>query len=108
MSKKILAIDDSRMVHMVVTKTLKPLDVEVITAISGQEGIEKAETERPEHPARRDHAGDGWHRGAGGLEGQRADERYSSGDAQRGFRAGLRGARQTTGSVAVHHEALHW
>ena len=48
MSKKILAIDDSRMVHMVVTKTLKPLDVEVITAISGQEGIEKAETERPD------------------------------------------------------------
>jgi CheY-like chemotaxis protein len=48
MPKKILSIDDSRMVHMVVTKTLKPLDVEVLTAINGQEGIEKAEKERPD------------------------------------------------------------
>ena len=48
MPKKILSIDDSRMVHMVVTKTLKPLDVEVVTAINGQEGIEKAEKERPD------------------------------------------------------------
>jgi len=48
MPKKILSIDDSRMVHMVVTKTLKPLDVEVITAVNGQEGIEKAETEKPD------------------------------------------------------------
>lgn len=45
---KILSIDDSRMVHMVVTKTLKPLDVEVLTAINGQEGIEKAEKEKPD------------------------------------------------------------
>jgi CheY-like chemotaxis protein len=36
------------MVHMVVTKTLKPLDVEVVTAINGQEGIEKAEKEQPD------------------------------------------------------------
>jgi len=48
MSKKILSIDDSRMVHMVVTKTLRPLDVEVLTAINGQEGIEKAEKDRPD------------------------------------------------------------
>ena len=48
MPKKILSIDDSRMVHMVVTKTLKPLDVEVITAVNGQEGIEKAEAEKPD------------------------------------------------------------
>jgi CheY-like chemotaxis protein len=48
MPKKILSIDDSRMVHMVVTKTLKPLDVEVITAVNGQEGIEKAEREKPD------------------------------------------------------------
>lgn len=48
MPKKILAIDDSRMVHMVVTKTLKPLDVEVLTAVNGQEGIEKAEKEKPD------------------------------------------------------------
>ena len=36
MPKKILSIDDSRMVHMVVTKTLKSLDVEVITAVNGR------------------------------------------------------------------------
>src|SRR5262245_24877520 len=48
MPKRILSIDDSRMVHMVVTKTLKPLDVEVITAVNGQEGIEKAEKEKPD------------------------------------------------------------
>jgi CheY-like chemotaxis protein len=48
MSKKVLSIDDSRMVHMVVTKTLKPLDVEVITAVNGQEGIQKAEADKPD------------------------------------------------------------
>jgi CheY-like chemotaxis protein len=48
MPKKILSIDDSRMVHMVVAKTLKPLDIEVITAVNGQEGIEKAEKEKPD------------------------------------------------------------
>lgn len=48
MSKRILSIDDSRMVHMVVIKTLKPLDVEVLTAVNGQEGVEKAEREQPD------------------------------------------------------------
>lgn len=48
MSTKILCIDDSRMVHMLVTKSLKSLDVEVITAVNGQDGIEKAELERPD------------------------------------------------------------
>ena len=48
MPTKILAIDDSRMVHMVVTKALRPLDVEVLTAINGQEGIEKAEKDQPD------------------------------------------------------------
>jgi CheY-like chemotaxis protein len=48
MPKKILSIDDSRMVHMVVTKTLKPLDVEVVTAVNGQDGIEKAERDKPD------------------------------------------------------------
>ena len=48
MPTKILCIDDSRMVHMVVTKTLRALDVEVITAVNGQEGIEKAELESPD------------------------------------------------------------
>jgi len=48
MSKRILSIDDSRMVHMVIAKTLKPLDVEVLTAVNGQDGVEKAEKENPD------------------------------------------------------------
>jgi len=36
------------MVHMVVTKTLRPLDVEVLTAINGQEGLEMAEKDQPD------------------------------------------------------------
>ena len=48
MSKRILSINDSRMVRMVITKTLKLLDVDVITAVNGQEGIEKAEKEKPD------------------------------------------------------------
>jgi len=48
MPKKILSIDDSRMVHMVISKTLKPFDVEVLTAVNGQEGIEKADQAKPD------------------------------------------------------------
>ena len=48
MPKKVLSIDDSRMVHMVVTKTFKALDVEVITAVNGQEGLQKAEADKPD------------------------------------------------------------
>jgi len=36
------------MVHMVITKTLRFLNVEIITAVNGQEGIEKAEKEKPD------------------------------------------------------------
>ncbi len=48
MSKKILSIDDSKMVHMVVTKTLKPLGVEIITASNGEEGLGRAQAEKPD------------------------------------------------------------
>ena len=44
---KILSIDDSRMVHMVIKRALKEFDVEVITAFNGQEGVEKARAESP-------------------------------------------------------------
>jgi len=44
---KILSIDDSRMVHMVIKRALKDYDVEVITAFNGQEGVEKARAESP-------------------------------------------------------------
>lgn len=48
MSKKILSIDDSRMVHMVVTKALKPHGVEIITASNGEEGVAKAQANKPD------------------------------------------------------------
>lgn len=48
MSKKILSIDDSRMVHMVVTKALKPHGVEIITASNGEEGVAKARANKPD------------------------------------------------------------
>jgi CheY-like chemotaxis protein len=36
------------MVHMVVTKTLKPLGAEIITASNGEEGVAKAQAEKPD------------------------------------------------------------
>lgn len=48
MSKKILSIDDSKMVHMVVNKTLKPLGIEVITASNGEEGVARAQADKPD------------------------------------------------------------
>lgn len=44
---KVLSVDDSRMVHMVVTKALKASGIEVITACNGQEGLDKARSEHP-------------------------------------------------------------
>ena len=48
MPKKILSIDDSKMVHMVIGKALKPLDVELLTAVNGAEGVEKAVQSKPD------------------------------------------------------------
>jgi CheY-like chemotaxis protein len=48
MAKKVLSIDDSRMVHMVVTRALKPLGIDVLTAVNGQEGYDKAVAEKPD------------------------------------------------------------
>ncbi|HAV62674.1 MAG TPA: response regulator [Verrucomicrobiales bacterium] len=48
MSIRILSIDDSKMVHMVVSKTLKPLGVEVLTATNGEEGVTRARADRPD------------------------------------------------------------
>lgn len=44
---KILSIDDSRMVHTVIQRALKDYQVEVVTASNGQEGVEKARSEKP-------------------------------------------------------------
>ena len=48
MSKTILSVDDSRMVHMVVAKTLKPYDVELLTASNGEEGVKLALDKMPD------------------------------------------------------------
>ena len=48
MTRKILSIDDSRMVHMVVSKALKPFAVTLLTAANGEEGFAKAIQEKPD------------------------------------------------------------
>lgn len=48
MPKRILSIDDSKMVHMVIVRTLKPYKVEVLTAFNGQEGVNQAHQEQPD------------------------------------------------------------
>ncbi|MEM9443817.1 MAG: response regulator [Verrucomicrobiota bacterium] len=45
---KVLSIDDSKIVHRVVTKALKNFDVEVLTAPNGMEGFIKARQEIPD------------------------------------------------------------
>ena len=45
---KVLSVDDSRMVHMVVIKAFKPAGIEVIVASNGQEGLDKARSEHPD------------------------------------------------------------
>ena len=47
MSRKILSIDDSKMVHWVIAKILKPFGVEIVTASDGEEGLAVARTEKP-------------------------------------------------------------
>lgn len=46
--KKILSIDDSKMVHMVIRKTLKDYPVEVLTAVDGQDGLRVAAESSPD------------------------------------------------------------
>jgi CheY-like chemotaxis protein len=48
MSKKILTIDDSKMVRMIVTNTFQPFDCVVVGAADGAEGVEVALRERPD------------------------------------------------------------
>ena len=48
MAKKILSIDDSKMVHMVVSKALKPYPITLLTAADGEEGVAKALREKPD------------------------------------------------------------
>jgi CheY-like chemotaxis protein len=45
---KILSIDDSKMVHMVVAKALRNHDVTHLTAMNGEEGVATAAREKPD------------------------------------------------------------
>ncbi len=45
---KILSIDDSKMVHMVVAKALRNHDVTHLTAMNGEEGLALAAQEKPD------------------------------------------------------------
>ena len=48
MSSKILTIDDSKMVRMIVAKTFEKFDCEVVNAADGVEGVEVASREKPD------------------------------------------------------------
>ncbi len=45
---KLLTVDDSKMVHMLVKKALASYAIEVVTAGNGKEGVEKATAENPD------------------------------------------------------------
>lgn len=48
MSKKVLTIDDSKTLRLIVTRHLKPFGVDVIEAENGQIGLTKAQAEMPD------------------------------------------------------------
>ena len=48
MSLKVLAVDDSKTIRMIVKKACKPYDCEVIEAADGKEGLETASREKPD------------------------------------------------------------
>lgn len=48
MSKKILTIDDSKMVRILVTRALAPYDCQIVEAANGQEGLDAAVREKPD------------------------------------------------------------
>jgi CheY-like chemotaxis protein len=47
-STKILTVDDSKTVRMIVKKTFEPFDCQVIEAVNGVEGLELASSEKPD------------------------------------------------------------
>ncbi len=48
MSTKILTVDDSKMVRMIVSNTFQPFDCQIVTAADGAEGVEVALREKPD------------------------------------------------------------
>ncbi|MGE4178245.1 MAG: PleD family two-component system response regulator [Limisphaerales bacterium] len=48
MAIRILSVDDSRPIRLIVTRALRPFDCEVIEASNGEEGLAMAARERPD------------------------------------------------------------
>lgn len=48
MKPKILTVDDSKTIRLIVTKALKPFDVDVFEASNGVEGVAVAMREKPD------------------------------------------------------------
>ena len=48
MSKKILSVDDSRTIRLIVARAFKPYDVQVCEATNGEEGLAAAARENPD------------------------------------------------------------
>ncbi len=48
MAHKILTVDDSKTIRMIVAKTLKPFDCQIVEAANGAEGLEAAAREKPD------------------------------------------------------------
>lgn len=47
MATKILSVDDSRTIRMIVTRAFAPYDCTVVEAANGEEGLAKAASEKP-------------------------------------------------------------
>jgi CheY-like chemotaxis protein len=48
MAHKILTVDDSKVVRIMVTRALKPYDCNIVEAVNGAEGLEAAAREKPD------------------------------------------------------------
>lgn len=48
MAIRILSVDDSRTIRLIVTRSLKPFDCQVIEASNGEEGLAAAANEKPD------------------------------------------------------------
>ncbi|WP_414662189.1 response regulator [Horticoccus sp. 23ND18S-11] len=48
MATKILSVDDSRTIRMIVTRAFAPYDCQVSEACNGEEGLAKAASEKPD------------------------------------------------------------
>ena len=48
MAIKILSVDDSRTIRLIVGKTFRPYDCQIVEAANGEEGLAKAAQEKPD------------------------------------------------------------